>query len=107
MNRRMYCIYDFKSEAPVNSLFQCFSSDAEATRMFARVVGTPGQLINDHPGDFGLMYVGDVNFDNLSFVGNPTARGIPIITGDACVRAAERARAANAGIDFDNLKDTR
>lgn len=93
MLRRMYCIYDFKAEAPVSQVFQCYSTDADATRMFSAVVLNPASgLLHQHPADFGLLFIGTISFDNLSFESNPTARA-PITTGDACVRAAERARA--------------
>lgn len=91
MVRRMYCIYDFKAEAPVSQVFQCFSNDDDASRMFRAVVLSPGSLVHEHPGDFGLLFVGTIDFDSLSFVANSGSRFNPVLTGDACVRA-ERAR---------------
>lgn len=94
MVRRMYCIYDMKSEAPVNQIFQCFSTDEDASRMFHDVVMSPNAgLVHKHPGDFALLFVGEIDFDSLAFKPNNGTRFNPVMTGDACVRA-ERARAA-------------
>ena len=94
MFQRLYCIYDFKAEAPVNKFFQAFSTDGEATRMFAAVVQGPGTLVSEHPADFGLLFVGTVNFDTLDIEINKASRFNPVAMGDAIVREIERARAA-------------
>lgn len=94
MEMRMYCVYDFKAEAPVNRIFQCHGTDAEASRLFSALVMSPNSgMVHDHPGDFGLLCVGVMDFDTLVFKGHPGCRANPVITGEACVRAVERARA--------------
>lgn len=92
MEMNLYCIYDYKAQGPVGNLFQCWSTDAQAARSFEQVVMSPGHLVNQHPGDFGLVCVGVINFDSLQLVANPACVSSPIIMGDACVRAVERAR---------------
>lgn len=100
MEARVYCIYDLKAEAPVNSVFKCMSTDAEAVRMFGQLLSDrQGGLVADHPADFALVCVGTVDFSTLQFLINPGSRYSPVITGDACVRALARAR---AGITSDS-----
>ena len=104
MERRLYCIYDYKAQAPVNAIFQAFGTDAEASRMFAAVCTSPGTLVQSHPQDFGLVFVGTIDFDTLSFVPSPACIASPIIMGDACVRAVARAREVSSDSDSPQLQ---
>lgn len=95
MKRRLYCIYDFKAQAPLNELFVCHSNDDDAIRSFGSVCESPQSMVSRYPADFGLLFVGEVDFDNLVIELNSGSRFNPVITGDACVRALTRARAAS------------
>lgn len=94
MLQQVYCIYDIKSRSIVRGVLQCFSNDEDASRFFSDIVTSPeAGLIHKHPADFSLMSVGQIDFDNLIFEPNSGSLARPVITGDACVRAVERARA--------------
>lgn len=67
-------------------LLMCFRTDQEAARYFADAINDTTSILNKHPGDYELIYLGNVdpegNLDALT-----GARGSPqiIITGDALV----------------------
>lgn len=91
MVQRLYCVYDRKAKVPFNGIFQQFNNDEDASRLFSDVVMNPQSgVIHKHPEDFALMYVGDIDNDTLHMT---PAIASPVVTGDACVRAVERARA--------------
>lgn len=91
MVQRLYAIYDLKAEAPVGVL-QWANTDEEATRRFALVVKAPGTLIHDHPGDFVLLHVGDVDFTSMAITPNAASRMQPIANGADIARALTRVR---------------
>lgn len=105
MKRRLYCIYDTKAESPINGIFQSFNNDDDAKRMFGEVVLAKGTMVQKYPADFALMFVGTVDYESLILEPNPFARSQPVLTGDACVRAFERARAEFANVPGDGAQD--
>ena len=92
MERRLYCIYDLLAEAPVNNIFMALGTDEEAKRMFRQVLSSPDSECAKNPGDYGLCYVGLVNYADL-IVSNSVLPGRPILLGTDVVREFERARA--------------
>lgn len=96
MKKVLYSIYDRKARGPVNGVFQLLNNDEDAIRFFSDVVLSPNSgLINKHPEDFHLFSYGDFDEDSGMISIYPTGP-IPVVSGDACVRAFERARAEYA-----------
>lgn len=91
MLRRLYCIYDLKAESVVNGLIQAMGTDAEAERMFRTIVAASDTLVHQHPDDFGLCFLGEVDYNNLLVVPAKSPH-IPILLGRDVVREIERAR---------------
>lgn len=92
MIQQVYGIYDYKARSLVNGVLKCLNSDEEAERMFGALVRERGTLLSDHPEDFALVRVGEIDYDSLSFTANIGPLFSPILTGDACVRGVARAR---------------
>lgn len=91
MIRRMYCIYDHKAESVVSGVVQVLGTDEEAKRMFRSVVAAQGTIVHEHPDDFGLHFLGEVDFDNLAILPTKSPH-VPILLGGDVVREILRAR---------------
>lgn len=91
MKRRLYGIYDLKAEALLNGILTSLGNDAEAARMFRTVVTDPQNFVSSHPGDFGLCFVGEIDYDTL-IIDRAKAPHIPILLGTDVLREIERAR---------------
>lgn len=94
MVRRLYCIYDLLAKAPVNGIVQALGTDDEAKRMFRDVIVSDGTFIAKNPEDFGLCYIGEINYDDM--IVSPAVLPVrPILLGSDVVRDL-RARASLA-----------
>lgn len=71
MIKKMYSVYDVK--AGVYGSVMCLLSDGEAVRVMIDTVNSSQQnTISQHPNDFRLDYLGDINLE--------TGRIIPEVT---------------------------
>lgn len=87
---RLYGIYDARAEQYIGGVLQLISTDASAIRMFGSVIGTPGTIVNEHPHDFELHGLGEMDINTGVITPYQNPRQNPIATGTAVLNQIRR-----------------
>jgi hypothetical protein len=60
MMKKLYSVYDVKTGVYMDRLMVLLT-DGEALRVIADTVNAKGNIIADHPADFRLDFIGEIN----------------------------------------------
>lgn len=81
--KKVYAIHDRVANSLVAIqmyMLMVFNTDQQAARYFADAINDTTTILNKHPGDFELIYCGDVNDNGKITALEPVSI---IVTGDA------------------------